>query len=379
MNSSGESRKIYILASTLVTGGAEIIVKALALGLGSRQFDTEILCLGEPGEIGAELEEKGVPFISNLSRGRLDPTPYFRLRNRFRKGNGGVLFALDHHNAVFWGAVASRAGGLESRVLSLHSTGLWGKKRSLNITDRLVLDSYEKVVALSSKHADYLVDNEGVRSERIEVINNGVDVEEFSPVGSVDEKINLRRGLSIPEDSVVVAIVAALRPEKNHLMFLDAASRLMEKRKNMYFLIVGDGPEMDKLSRESVNRKMEGHISFLGVRTDVAEILKCVDISVLCSYPVVETFPVTVLEAMASGLPVVSTDVGSVSEIIREGNDGFLIKPGDVDALEARVADLADEPGLRSSMGSNGRKRVVDNFSKRIMLDKYRGLFKSLI
>jgi glycosyltransferase involved in cell wall biosynthesis len=243
----------------------------------------------------------------------------------------------------------------------------------------MVLPLYERVIALSGRHADYLVEKEGVKREKITVINNGVDDSRFTPSVSDEEKARMRRKLSIPEGSIVVIIVAALRPEKNHRMFLDVASRLSAKRKDLLFLVVGDGLEKEKLLSEAAGMTLENSLRFLGRRKDIPEILKCSDISVLCSYPVVETFPVTVLEAMASGLPVISTDVGSVGDIIRDGEDGFLIESDDRDALAARIEELAGDPRMRDGMGRKGRKRVVDNFSTSIMLDNYNDLFRSLL
>ncbi len=377
MRDSEIKRKIFILASTLVTGGAEVMVKALAEGLPEELYEVEIICLHNPGTIGEELKRDGRKVSHGVSSSRFDPSAHFKLAAIFRDRGGGLLFSLDHRNALITGALASRTGKIRGRILASHSTGLWGKRGSFGYIDKKAIRLYDRVIALSRKHLDYLAEVEGVHRSKLTVINNGVDIEKFSPPRSAEEKGSRKKALSIPESALVVTIVAALRPEKNHPMFIKAASAVSRSFEDIYFLVVGDGERRKRLEAMAVEYSIDDRMMFLGNRKDIPEILGGTDISVLCSYPVVETFPLTVLEAMASGVPVISTDVGSVSEIIREGIEGVLIEPENSRGLADAIGNLASDPGRRIDMGRRGRMRVEDKFSVRLMIERYTELFDS--
>ncbi|MBD3179856.1 MAG: glycosyltransferase, partial [Candidatus Latescibacteria bacterium] len=322
MENRRESKKIFILASTLVVGGAEMIIRSIAETLPDEGFQVELLFLREPGKVGDLLIGKGFDFRSGISRSRFDPLALYMLLSLFRRHRNSVLLSLDHHNAVFLGALASRWAGIKGSVLSVHSTGLWGSGRTFTFTDRAVLKLYDRIVALSDTHARYLVEDEEVPGDSVEVINNGIDVERFNRSFREKRGGGIREELGLENDHTVVTIVAALRPEKNHLMFLEAAGRVAGESERARFLIVGDGEMREALESEAGRRKLSDRVFFLGNRDDIPEILAATDISVLSSHPVVETFPLTVLEAMACGLPVISTDVGSVSEIISHRDNG---------------------------------------------------------
>jgi glycosyltransferase involved in cell wall biosynthesis len=371
MTRAGQSPRVEILASTLVTGGAERVVEALVSGLPAHGLPARVLCLHEPGEIGAAIAGRGAPVVSRIARRRRDPFVFVRLASLLARNRDAVLLTLDHHDAVFAGSVASRCAGMKHRFLAVHSTGLWGKRSSFSASDRLVLGSYEGVVALAKAHAEHLARREGIEERKIRIIPNGVDAARFRPARSEGEREALRKALSIPAACFVVAIVAALRPEKNHELLLDAAARIGARRGDFLFLVVGEGPERAKLQRRSRDLALGGAIRFLGRRDDIPEILRAADASVLCSHPVVETFPLAVLEAMSSGLPVVSSDVGAVREMMLDGDEGRIISSGDAAALVEALVSLADALDARKRMGIRGRERVVRDFTVEGMVARY--------
>jgi len=241
----------------------------------------------------------------------------------------------------------------------------------------MVMPLYERIIALARTHARHLVEHERIDERKIRVVNNGIDTVRFHPV-TEGERSRIRTTLGIPLESFVAAIVAALRPEKNHEMFLAAASRMAALRKDSVFLVVGDGAEAEKLHRIAGALSLGGVVRFLGRRDDVAEILAAADASVLCSHPVVETFPISVLEAMACGVPVVSTDVGAVREMFVDGSEGFIIPPGDGEALAAALAALAIDPAARRGIGERARERAVREFTVERMVRAYAELFDEM-
>ena len=262
-------------------------------------------------------------------------------------------------------------------MLSVHSTGLWGRKSSFTLSDRMVLPLFDKVVALASPHADYLEHGEGIPGEKIVVIHNGVDTKRFSPVGSPAGRERMRKELGIPDPAFVVTIVAALRPEKNHEMLLRAAGELSDQR--YLFLLVGEGNEEEKLRKLAEELSLGERIVFMGRRNDIPDILSASDLFVLCSHPVVETFPLSVLEAMSSGLPVISTRVGSIETILEDGREGVIIEPGDLDALVDAVRSLGQDAARRREIGVMARRKVVERFSLDGMVAHYASLIKDVL
>lgn len=379
MNFSLKRSKVFLLASTLTTGGAEQVIRALAIGLPEHGYTTHIICLRGLGAIGTEISTHGIPTHFGLSERRYDPSVFFKLVRLFRKERGAILLSLDHHDATFWGALASSCAGIGHRVLSMHSTGLWGKGGSFTLSDRLALPLYDRIVALARIHAEYLERDEGIGAEKIAVINNGVDTERFNPIGSVERRAELRKRLEIPADCFVVTIVAVLRPEKNHGMLLRSAGEVLSRDKNFLFLIVGDGEEAGNLQTIVRELSLGTAVRFMGLRSDIPEILSVSDVSVLCSYPVVETFPIAVLESMASGVPVVATSVGSIPEMIEDGVDGILIPSGDERALTEALVTLEENPERRAAIGMRARKKVVERYSEKRMVEEYADLFRGLL
>lgn len=319
----------------------------------------------------------GLRIISNVAASKHDPGAATKLAGIMKKESVDILFCLDHHNAIFWGSIASKMAGVNKRVLSVHSTGLWGRKSSFTLSDRMVLPLFDKVVALAQPHAEYLEHGEGIPGDKIVVIHNGVDTSRFTPVGSPAERSNLRNQLELPDSIFVVTIVAALRPEKNHEMLLRVAAKLPGEEYR--FLVVGEGDEEKKLRELAVELSLGDTVRFMGRRGDIPEILSASDLFVLCSHPVVETFPLSVLEAMSSGLPVLSTRVGSIETILEEGKEGVIVEPGDTDALTDAIRALREDGQRRREISVRARRKVVERFSLDVMVERYVTLFKKLL
>ncbi len=367
-----------MLASTLVTGGAERVFESLALGLPRLGYDPEVFCLHAPGRTGERLITAGVPVRHGLLGVRYDPFSTVRISRMFSGHSDGILLSLDHHDSIAIGMGAARLAGLQRRVLSLHSTGLWKKGSSFTRFDRLFLGGFGRIVALADMHRDHLIDVERIDPGKISVINNGVDTDRFAPADDTAGS-SVREELGIDAGRFVVSIVAALRPEKNHGMFLEAAALLKERHGERFvFLIIGSGSEEEKLKETAARLRLDDSVRFLGDRNDVDMLLKDSDASVLCSFPVVETFPLAVLEAMATGIPVISTRVGSVPEIIEDGVDGMIIESGDNEGLASAIEILEADEERAAVMGARARVKAEDRYSVKGMVDSYARLFEEM-
>jgi glycosyltransferase involved in cell wall biosynthesis len=212
--------------------------------------------------------------------------------------------------------------------------------------------------------------------DRIVVIYNGVDGLRFRPDLQVAAK---RNELELPEQVPVVGIVARFFPEKAHDVFLAAATVIKQAIPDVHFLLVGDGPRRAGIQELARQLNLDRQCRFTGDRADIPELLCLMNVSVLCSDPVVETFSNTVLESMAAERPVVATRVGSLSEAIVDGETGLLLPPRQPEALAQAVIALLNDPARARQMGVAGRQRVQRLFDLDKMVHEWEHLFENLL
>jgi len=243
-----------------------------------------------------------------------------------------------------------------SRVPVRHS---WLGGRAARAKNRLMCRWIDRIVADAEFVSSELTGKSWADRRKIEVIYNGVNVQRFdrSKAPSLD-----RRALGIPTDRPMVATVANCIPEKGLDVFLKAAQVVLKDGTEATFVIVGDGPLLEELRQLAQSLGIAESTVFLGVRSDVHEIMALSDVFVLCSLWE-EAFALVLLEAMASGLPVVASRIGAIPESVVDGTTGILFPPGDFRAAAGAIARLLGDDGLRQQMGTAGRGRVEERFT----------------
>lgn len=349
-------------------GGAETLLVNLIRRLDRDRFAPELCCLKELGPLGEELADE-IPAHENLLTGKYDLRVFWRLKKFMR--NTDAVVTVGAGDKMFWGRLAAWQAGVPVVASALHSTGWPDGVGRLN---RMLTPITDAFIGVASEHGRHLVDNERFPKDRVHVIPNGVDVERFR--FRDDSRRQLRDELRIPQEAPVCGIVAALRMEKNHLLFLRAAAILKRELPDAHFVIVGDGPELEKLQRAARDSEIESRVHFLGTRSDIPEVLSMLDLFALTSHN--EANPVSILEAMSVGLPVVSTDVGSVSESVAHGKTGYLAKPGAAAEIARYWRDVLSEPDAARQMGQAGRQVVIDHWSLQRMVEGYQDLISGI-
>jgi glycosyltransferase involved in cell wall biosynthesis len=271
---------------------------------------------------------------------------------------------------MFWGRIAARRLGLPVVISALHTTGWPDGVGRLN---RMLTPSTDAFIAVAASHGEYLVEHEGFPANRVVVIPNGVDTAQYAPLR---EARTVRHELGIDVDAPVVGIVAALRPEKNHELFLELARRVLRQLPNARFLIVGDGLCRADLERRAADMGLAPSVLFLGSRNDVPRLLAAMDLFTLTSHN--EANPMSILEAMSVGLPIVATDVGSIHDAVTDGETGYLAPAGDSAQLTDRVLRLLMDNQERLAMGKAARQTVIDRWSIDSMVGGYERLIESI-
>jgi len=360
--------RVRFLADRLPVGGAERVVQSLCLGLPGQGIETALTTFRGLGEIGSEIEAAGIEVEAQLLP---EPKSLLALPRLVRHLAGlscDLLYVLDHGNALFLGRLAARLAGVPHQLCSVHRTRRADGSPSLNLLDRVLMPLSDTVVAVSHRQASYLQEEMGIAPERIAVIHNGIDTHRFAPRPSDEERVALRRELGLPLQNPLLIIVAALRPEKHHELILEALqSSAHEPRAHL--AIVGTGARESAIRAHADKLGVSDRLHWLGLRDDVPRILSLADLLVLCSHPVVETFPLCVLEGMAAELPVISTRVGSIEEMVVEGKTGLLVAPSDASALAQAIDELLGEPERAKAMGVAGRGHVLRNFDQETMVE----------
>ena len=361
----GPLRVMFVITSMPV-GGAETLLVELIRRMDRERFQPELCCLKYYDVLGEELARE-IPTFTGLLAHKYDVGVLGRLKRLMRQRKiDAVVTVGTGGDKMFWGRLAGWLAGAPVICSSLHSTGLPDHVEFLN---RLLSPLTDAFIAVAESHGCYLAAHEGCPAKKIRVIPNGVDVERFHPRWP-DRA--LQQELGLDANAPVVGIVAALRPEKNHELFLQVAAMVRAKLPAARFLVVGDGPQRATLEKLAENLNITEAVRFLGTRSDVPELLSLMDVLVLTSH--MEANPICLLEAMASEKPVVATRVGSVPETVLDGRTGFLVPAGDSEALAQRVLELLTDRVRAATLGLAGREHVIAHWSVDRMVQGYEDL-----
>jgi glycosyltransferase involved in cell wall biosynthesis len=271
---------------------------------------------------------------------------------------------------------AAKLAGVPAVVHSEHGyemdmfAGLPMRRRLFRRAAYVMTDA---IFAVTRELRDFHARQAWIRPERMGVLYNGVDTQRFSP--SKETRIAMRKELSLPEESFVIGTVGRLVPIKDQQTLLKAAALLSRSGIDARVLLVGSGPERERLQGQAAGA-LEGRVCFAGDSSRVPEMLNAMDVFVLPSLN--EGMSNTLLEAMACGLPVLATSAGGNPEIIEDNVNGCLFTPGDVEWLANKLKLLARDPTLVHQLGTAARNRAIESFSLSRMLETYRRFYLDL-
>jgi glycosyltransferase involved in cell wall biosynthesis len=364
--------RVAFLQATLGVGGAERLVQALIRRMRPGLVTPVAITLYAPGPIGEELIAEDRTVVSRLASSRYDSQVGRRLRAVLDAHAIDVVYVFDSPLPKFWMGVLRRQSVRPRVVLGFHSTGNQGHAVQHFMSKVALVPVVDRQVALSETHRQYLAGALKLEASKLDVIGTGVDLDRFH---DRTPRAQARERAGLPAGAPLVGIVAALRPEKNHAMFLRSALAVAQRVPEARFFVAGDGPERGTIERLRRELGLVDRVLMLGSRSDIADLFRAADVAVLSSHSLVETLPITLMEAAACGTPIVATDVGSVRDIVVDGENGYLVPPGDEAAFAARIAELLADLPLRERMGGAGREFARSHFDERDMIRKYERLF----
>jgi glycosyltransferase involved in cell wall biosynthesis len=272
-------------------------------------------------------------------------------------------YDIVHTHLFDWqGRVVARLAGIPIIVTTYHLVTDWDTTGGLYSRFRIYLDSMtsklnDKIIVVSDDVRRSAVESGKISAERIITIQNGIDVDSFSSLG---DKGDLRSELGLIDRLVVLAI-GRLVEQKGHTYLIEAAEILKEEFPNISVLIVGEGPLRKTLESKIKSSKLEDNVTLLGPRRDIPDLLALSDVYVMPS--LFEGLPITLLEAMAAGKPIVTTEVDGIHGVLRNKIEGLLVPPMDKASLARALSSLLSNKSLASSLASSAQTKVRADFN----------------
>lgn len=355
--------RIELVVPSLVPAGMEMVVARLGRGLAGRGHEIGFTVLEFVGDVGETLRAEGFRVARVGSPGVRTIVFPTRLTRWFREQRPDVV----HVHSGAW-LKAARAAALAHVPRVVHTAhGLLDVEPWHGpLFKRWAARHTDVVVAVSRPLHAYLETEVGLRSDAIRVIVNGIDPSVFAP-GARSGAIRNRFGLS--DDCTVIGHVARFSPVKNHACLVAAFAQTVRARPDTFLVLVGDGPLRTDIENRTRELGIADRVGFAGHCPDVVPVYRDLDIFVLSSNA--EGTSMSILEAMACGIPVIATAVGGTPELLDHGRAGVLVPPSDPGALASALGAMVDDRAARVRFASIARERIRTSYSEESVLDAY--------
>lgn len=354
-------RKILMVVPELDFGGVESGLRDRAIGLREAGYEIELACFHKLGKAGKKLQEM------NFSVHNLEMSPrvpnfklILKLIKLFRELKPDIIHAACFE-ANFHCLVASRLAGGGAAVI-VEEVGILSDERGKPIRSlkarkvgRFVWNRADGILVIAQAVKKSIIELEGAPAERIAVIPYHIDLNRFNFAAKIANRTR--------KTEFVIGCVARLSREKGQRILLPAFKSALQKNENLKLWLIGDGPDRDNLINIAQELGIAEKVKFWGARTDIPELLAQMDLYVLASYW--EGLPIAVLEAIASGTPVIASSVGGVPEVIEHNVNGYLFSVGDVDALAEEIIRAINlDDAKRLEIVTKGRETAELHFSE---------------
>ncbi len=361
--------KVLLVIPDLFSGGAERFVVDLAKHIDKTRFDIEICCFSDAQHTPLEKELKMADIkLFNLGKEKgFDFRIYLKLHSLFSYLSPDVIHT--HLYVLKYTFPIAQVNKIAIQIHTIHSQPSREVGKMDRLVHKLVFKNGVIPVSISQRnHEEFNLVYGNIWSP---VIYNGVDIVKFKDANYLNEE-NLTERLSL-EGKFVMLCVAYFRGQKNHHLLLSAFRCFHEIHPNSVLLLAGDGPLMDNCQEYSSFLKIDPYVHFLGNRKDISNLMHISDIFILAS--TCEGLPISILEAMAAGKPVIATNVGGVSELVESGVTGILVPPENEKALVDSIEQLFIKKEQRIMMGLNAQKKV-NSFNIKRCVCNYEKLYE---
>ena len=364
--------KVAFVNYCLDVGGIETLILEMSRKLKEDMFEPCVFIFERGGELKKEfINSKISVFEVKKSKG-FDWILPIRLSLLMKHHNVDIVHT---HNPSSWfsGGIAAKIAGIPN-VHTEHTPPNYHKRRWERI-ERFLAMITNQITTVSKGVAKFMIEKEKISSAKVKVVYNGVDLKKYEMRTDLLRK---RKELSLRETDIVVGNISRLVSIKDHTTLLYAFKKVNQLIPRAKLIIAGDGPLRDKLLHIRDELQLQNCVRFLGNRRDIPALLKVFDLFVFSSIPSIkEGLSIAVLEAMVSGLPVVSTGIKDTAESVVNGETGLIVPPKDPKAMSDAICRLLLNRKEAKRMGKRGRENVKQYFTFEKMIKEYKDIYNS--
>lgn len=371
-------KRVLFVTTDLALGGAETQVVHLATRLKSRGWEVQVVSLMPPRAYVVEMQAAGVSVFSlDIKRKVPDPRPFLRLARLIRAWRPEIVHSHMVHANILARIVRPlvRVPVLVCTAHSIDERGRKGSGRLREFLYRLTDPFCDLTTQVSQAGLERYVRIGTVPRHKIRYIPNGVDTERFK--SDLEARLRSRQELRLEEAFVWLA-VGRFDVEKDYPNMLRAFAQVVKKQCETFLLIAGDGPLRPAVEELARDLGLKDHVQFLGIRRDIPDLMNAADAYIMSS--IWEGMPMVLLEASATELPIVATNVGGNREVVLDGKTGFLVPPKDPEALAQamlRLMSLSEEERWR--MGKLARQHIEAHYSLDRVVNQWEALYRELL
>lgn len=374
------SKKILQIITLSEWGGAQRVCFDLAINLNKEKFQVEVACKSK-GILIKKLKEKKikvyeVPYFQREISLINDIKTFFSLYRIIKKGHYSIVHCHSTKAGIL-GRIAAKLAGVKKIYFTVHGWGFYNQEeydwaqKLLIFLERIAAKCSTKIICVSENDKKEGIKRKIAKEDKFLVIKNGI---RWEIKGSRE---GARKKLKIRENELIFGMVGRFAYPKNPILFLKAAKEMIKNYSRTKFTLIGGGPLLKECQNFVKENKLENNIFLLGkkIPEETWEILLGFDIFVLASK--FEGLPLTIIEAMFTGLPVIATNVGGVNELVKNNKNGFLIKPNSIKELIQKMIYFIEHSIERKKMGGNGQKIAKENFTLDKMVESYEKLYEN--
>lgn len=350
-------KRVLHIIDSLDLGGAQEVVLNLAT-CGSNRFRHEVATMHGHGIYWDRLKQAGVK-VHSLSPHKFLPFYLASIPWRLIAARPHIL----HCHLIPSNIIAKPLGALLGVPVIINHDHTNDTRRAesalLFAMDRFSNRFASHIVTVSASCRDFLITRECIPARNVTLVPNAIDLRRFTPGGLGCDQARI--GLGVPASARIVAGVGRLNPQKNFSLFLDIAAQLSTRFSDLHFLLAGDGPEEKMLREKASALGISDRVTFSGYVADTRSVYLAADVLLMPSR--FEGLPMTLLEAMAMGLPVVASQLDGIAEVIDDGSGGFLVPSDDTSLFVERTDALLRDSDLRARIAKNARAQIESRFS----------------
>lgn len=379
MERNNEVRRVLQIVASSRGGGAEVL-RCLVKGLDAHEFESHVIMPDDGGHVGeADFNELGAP----LYRFRLDASfnlsEFLRLR-RFVRGRHFDLVHVHGARAALWGRLAACGPGRPRIVFGVHGLSIVhysGLKRTLLVgLERVLRSTTDVTLCDSNVERDDVLKWKIATPAKTRVIWNGIDLDRLRIPPR--DRATARTRLQLADNMPTVVTICRLNKPRDFETLLAGMAQIVQAQPLTRLLIVGDGPLRSQVEALITQHRLTDQVRLLGLVRDVGEVLAAADMALLITAGW-EGLPLSALEAMAMGLPLIISDVGGNREAVMNGETGYVIPPQDVAAFVTAALALLNDPAQAHRMGEVGARRVQQQFSLQRMTGQVADVYRELL